>query len=108
MTFWAANNVCLLDTARSSGGGSEELSDNFRSASTAIFFPALFLCACYISLRFVLCCLVDNTIGLLAYSIPMTAAKFGPILGHVVFNGYGIFLARYVLCFEPQGSVEMV
>ena len=93
VTFWAANKCRLLDTVRSSGGGSESFPITF-APHLLLFFAALFLCACYIFRRFAGRRLVDNTIGLLAYSIPMTAAALARCdPGHVVFNGYGIFLA---------------
>jgi hypothetical protein len=91
--FEAANRFHLLDTLRSSGGGSESFPITF-APHLLLFFAALFLCACYIFQRFAERRLDDNTLGLIAYSMPMTAAALARCdPGHVVFNGYGVFLA---------------
>lgn len=91
--FWASLRLHILDTVRASGGGA----DSFPIAPAPhflLFFVALFLCACYLYQRFTSQRGYDNTIGMIAFSIPMIAAALGrgdP--GHVLLNGLGIFIA---------------
>ena len=59
-----------------------------------LFFAAIFACSCYVFLRFSERRIDDNTIGLIAFSIPMISAALGRCdIGHVFWNGEGIFLA---------------
>jgi hypothetical protein len=59
-----------------------------------LFFASLFLCGCYVYRRFAERRIQDNTLGLIAFSIPMLAAALGRSdPGHVLLNGLGIFLA---------------
>lgn len=93
VTFGVASKFHILDTVKSSGGGSESFPITF-APHILLFFAALFLCACYIIQRFAEHRLDDNTLGLIAYSIPMTAAALARCdPGHVLCNEYGVFLA---------------
>ena len=93
IVFGTALKLHVLDTVKASGGGA----DSFPVSSAPhflLFFAALFICACYIFRRFTERRINDNTLGLLAYSVPMLAAALGRAdPGHVVFNGLGLILA---------------
>ena len=91
--FWAALKLHVFDTTKTSGSGSESFPITF-APYILLFFAALFVCACYIYLRFSKQGIHDNTFGLIAFSIPMIAASLGrcnPL--HTFGNGEGIFLA---------------
>ena len=91
--FLAALKLHALDTVRASGGGADSLPISF-APYMLVFFAAVFLCACYVYLRLSRLGVQDNTIGLIAFSIPMLAAALGRCdQGHVLMNGLGIFLA---------------
>jgi hypothetical protein len=93
VVFWAALKLHVLDTMKAAEGGANSLPILF-APHIVLFFAALFVCACYVFRRFHERLINDNTIGLIAYSIPMTAAALGrcdPL--HVVMNGIGVFLA---------------
>jgi len=83
----------VLDTVKASGGGADSFPIPF-APYMLIFFAATFYCACYVFQRLSFKRFDDNTIGLIAFSVPMTAAALGRCdPGHVLFNGLGIFLA---------------
>jgi hypothetical protein len=92
LVFFAASKFHEFDTVKSSGGGA----DSFPIAFTPhilFFISALFVCACYVFRRFSDPDINDNTIGLIAYSVPMLAAALGRCdTGHVASNGTAIFL----------------
>lgn len=91
--FWAALRLHMLDTVRASGRGADSFPIAF-SPHILLFFAAVFVCACYVFRRFSEGGARDNTIGLIAYSVPILAAALGRCdPGHVVLNGLGIFLA---------------
>jgi hypothetical protein len=91
--FWAALKIHVLDTLKADSGGADSFPISF-APHILLFFAALFVCACYVFRRFQERRINDNTIGLIAFSIPMTAAALGRCdPGHVVLNGLGIFLA---------------
>lgn len=93
VVFWAALKLHILDTVKASGGGADSFPVSF-APHILLFFAALFVCACYVFRRFKEQRINDNTIGLIAFSIPMTAAALGRCdPGHVFLNGIGIFLA---------------
>jgi hypothetical protein len=91
--FWSAMKLHVLDSVKASGEGADSFPILF-SAHLLLFFAAFFVCACYCFQRLTQRSIDDNTIGLIAYSIPMTAAALGrcdPC--HVAWNGLGIFMA---------------
>jgi hypothetical protein len=91
--FLAAMKLHVLDTVRASGGGADSFPISF-APFMLLFFAAVFLCACYVYLRLTQRRIDDNTVGLIAFSIPMLAAALGRCdPGHVLLNGLGIFLA---------------
>jgi hypothetical protein len=94
--FWIAMKLHVLDTVRASGGGADSFPIAF-APHILLFVFALFICACYVFRRFSERGINDNTIGLLAFSIPMLAAALGRCdTLHVVWNGEGLFLASMV------------
>jgi hypothetical protein len=91
--FLAALKLHILDTVKASGGGADSFPLAF-APYMLVFFAAIFLCACYVYLRLSRPSIKDNTIGLVAFSIPMLAAALGRCdAEHVLLNGLGIFLA---------------
>jgi hypothetical protein len=93
VVFWAALKHHVLDTVKASGGGADSFPICF-APHILLFFAALFICACYAFRRFSDSRINDNTVCLIAFSIPMIAAALGRCdPGHVVLNGLGIFLA---------------
>jgi hypothetical protein len=91
--FLAAMKLHVLDTVRASGGGADSFPISF-APFMLLFFAAVFLCACYVYLRLTQRHIDDNTVGLVAFSIPMLAAALSRCdPGHVLMNGLGIFLA---------------
>ena len=91
--FLAAFKLHVLDTVRASGGGADSFPLSF-APYMLVFFTAIFLCGCYVYLRLSRPNIQDNTLGLIAFSIPMLAAALGRCdPGHVLLNGLGIFLA---------------
>jgi hypothetical protein len=93
LTFWIASKLHVLDTIKASGGGADSF-PIILSPHILLFFAAVFACACYVYQRFAGGRLDDNTLGLIAFSIPMLPAALGRCdPGHVLFNGLGIFLA---------------
>lgn len=93
VVFWAALKCHVLDTVKASGGGADSFPVAF-APHILLFFASLFVCACYTFRRVSERCVHDNTIGLIAFSIPMIAAALGRCdPGHVLLNGLGIFLA---------------
>jgi hypothetical protein len=92
LVFVAAIKFHEFDTAKSSGGGADSFPIAF-SPHILYLFVTLFVCACYVYRRFSDPRIKDNTIGLIAYSIPMLAAALGRCdSGHVASNGTAIFL----------------
>jgi len=93
VVFLAAARLHALDMLRDAGSGANSF-PIFAAPHILFFFAALFVCACYVFWRFSQGERVDNTIGLIAYSIPMLAAALGRCdPGHVFWNGEGIVLA---------------
>jgi hypothetical protein len=91
--FLAALKLHILDTVRASGGGADSFPIGF-APYMLVFFATIFLCACYLYLRLSRPGIQDNTIALIAFSIPMLAAALGRCdAGHVLLNGLGIFFA---------------
>jgi hypothetical protein len=91
--FLAAMKLHVLDTVRASGGGADSFPIS-PAPHFLLFFASIFLCACYLFQRFSGRLVDDNTIGLIAFAIPMIAAALGRCdPGHVLLNGLGIFLA---------------
>lgn len=94
--FGAALRLHLLDTVKASGGGADSFPICF-APHILVFFAALFFCGCYAFRRFSGSGIEDNTIGLIAYSVPMAAAALGRCdPGHVFLNGLGIFLSSMI------------
>jgi hypothetical protein len=91
--FWVALKLHVLDTLKAFGGGAFNLPIWF-APHILMFLAALFVCSCYVFQRLSTGRTDDNTIGLIAYSIPMIASALGRCDGyHVFFNGEGIFIA---------------
>ena len=92
IVFWIAGKLRILDTLLADGGGA--ISFPILVAPHILFyFVSLFVCACYIFGRLRDRRIDDNTLGLLAFSLPMTAAALGRCdPGHVFWNGLAIFL----------------
>jgi hypothetical protein len=91
--FLAALKLHVLDTVKASGGGADSFPIS-PAPHFILFFTAIFLCGCYLFQRLSERVVHDNTIGLIAFSIPMIAAALGRCdPGHVLMNGLGIFLA---------------
>ena len=62
--------------------------------STLLFLASLFVCACYVVQRASRAEIQDNTIALIIFSVPMTAAALNRCdPGHLLLNGMGILLA---------------
>jgi hypothetical protein len=83
----------VLDTVMASGGGADSF-PILLSPHILLFSVAVFCCACYVFRSFAERCIQDNTIGLVAFSIPMIAAALGrcdPF--HTFWNGEGIYVA---------------
>jgi hypothetical protein len=96
VVFKIAMKLHVLDTVKASGGGADSFPIWF-APHILLFFIAVFVCACYIVRRFSEKKLNDNTVGLIAYSIPMIAAALGRCdTLHVAWNGEGIFLVSMV------------
>jgi len=74
--FWSAMKLHVLDSVKASGGGADSF-PIILAPHILVFFAALFVCACYGFQRLTERRIDDNTIGLIAYSIPMTAAAWG-------------------------------
>jgi hypothetical protein len=93
LIFWTAARLHVLDTMRASGGGADSF-PIIPAPHILLFIAALFLSACYVYQRLVNRSNHDNTIGLIAYSVPMVVASLGRCdPGHVFLNGIGVFLA---------------
>lgn len=91
-----ASKFHVFATMKASGGGADSFPIGF-APHILLFFAALFLCACYLFRRLSVSSIHDNTIGLIAFSIPMMAAALGRCdLLHVVWNAQGIFLASLI------------
>ncbi len=64
--------------------------------ATLLFFAAVFVCACYMVQRLSRPVTRDNTVALLAFSLPMVAAALGRCdPGHIMLNGSGFLLAVF-------------
>ena len=64
--------------------------------ATVLFFAAVLVCACYLVHRVSRPCQRDNTIALLAFSLPMIAAALGRCdPWHILMNGSGFLLAAF-------------
>jgi hypothetical protein len=93
IVFGIALKLHVMDAVRVNGKGADSFPIAF-SPHILIFFLALFICACYVVRRFSEPGIQDNTIGLVAYSIPMVAGALGRCdPGHVIANGEGVFIA---------------
>ncbi len=93
LIFWTANRFHVLDTMLASAGGADSL-PIIPAPHILLFLGGLFLCACYIYRRLADSRGNDNTIGIIAYSVPMIASlSAGATLPHVFLNGLGVFIA---------------
>jgi len=91
--FWGAKKLHILDTLLADGSGAINF-PIMMAPHVLVYFAAMFVCACYLYWRFRDRRMNDNTIGLIGYSIPMTAAALGRCdPSHVFWNGLAIFLA---------------
>jgi hypothetical protein len=91
--FWAAARLRILDTLLADGGGAISF-PILIAPHIVVYLVALFVCACYIFRRWRNRRIDDNTLGLLAFSLPLVAAALGRCdPGHVFWNGLAIFLA---------------
>jgi hypothetical protein len=93
LVFWSAAKLRILATLLADGGGA--ISFPILIAPHILFyFVALFVCACYTFRRLRDRRIDDNTLGLVAFSLPLVAAALGRCdPGHVFWNGLAIFLA---------------
>ncbi len=93
LIFWTANRFHVLDTMLASAGGADSV-PIIPAPHILLFLAGLFLCACYIYRRRADSRSNDNTIGIIAYSVPMIAAALGRCdAPHVFLDGLGVFLA---------------
>lgn len=93
LIFWTANRFHVLDTMLASAGGADSL-PIIPAPHILLFLGGLFLCACYIYRRLADSRGNDNTIGIIAYSVPMIASALGRCdAPHVFLNGLGVFIA---------------
>jgi hypothetical protein len=91
--FWAASRLHILDTLRASGGGADSY-PIYWAPDILLLFMAVFICASYLFWRLAHRMAVDNTFGIVAFSVPMIAAALGHCgPSHVFWNGEGLFLA---------------
>lgn len=93
IVFSVALRIHVLDTLKEFGGGAFNF-PIYLAPHILLFIAAFFVCACYVFGRFSEKLVQDNTIGLIAFSVPMMAAALGrcdPF--HVFWNGEGIFVA---------------
>ncbi len=93
--FSFALKVHILDSIKLDGQGANSFPIAF-SPAILFFFTVVFICACYLVRRASDEGIQDNTIALIAFSIPMTAAALGRCdPGHVLLNGIGFFIAVF-------------
>ena len=93
VVFCTALKLHVLDSIKVNGKGADSFPVIF-APHILLFFAALFVCACYVFRRCLERSIQDNTIGLIAFSVPMLAAALGRCdPGHVLVNGEGVFLA---------------
>lgn len=93
LLFREASNLRFLDTVKASGTGADSF-PIVLCGHILVLFAALFVCACYGYRRLTGQQLTDNSIALIAFSVPMLPAALGRCdPGHVMLNGLGIFLA---------------
>ncbi|MGB9032634.1 MAG: hypothetical protein WCC27_21090 [Acidobacteriaceae bacterium] len=89
---WAALRLHVLDTLRASGSGADSFPIYF-APGILLYFAALFVCACAAVRRWRAGGAEDNSMGLIAFSIPMAAAALGRCdPAHLVLNGESVFL----------------
>ncbi len=82
----------LLDSLFLDGGGANGIPIALGPATLA-YFAAVYVCACYLVQRFRRQGKPDNTIAIILFSIPMSAAALGRCdPGHILLNGMGLFL----------------
>lgn len=90
-----AYKLHVLDSVKTAGGGDIDLPITLAPV-TLLFFAAVFICACYLVNRSLRTGCLDNTIAIVIFSIPMTAAALGrcdPV--HILGNGMGFLLAAF-------------
>jgi hypothetical protein len=91
--FWSAGRCGILDTLLADGGGAINI-PILIAPHILVYLAVLFLGACYIFRRLRDGRIDDNTVGLIAFSVPMVAPALGRCdPAHVFFNGLAIFLA---------------
>jgi len=93
LVFWFALKLPMMDTLKANRGGADSLPITF-APHILLFFAAFFVCACYLFRRYLDPQLNDNTVVLIAYSIPMVAAALGRCdPAHVLLDEQGVYLA---------------
>lgn len=93
--FWIAFRYHVLDGVIAFSGGSNSFPISF-APHILLFIAALYICASYLVYRHIPPGLSDNSIAVIAVSVPMVAAalqRCDP--AHVFWNGEGIFLASF-------------
>jgi hypothetical protein len=96
IVFCSALKLHLLDTVMEFGGGGYN-SPIPLAPYMLLFLVALFVCACYVFKHLSEHDVNDNTIALIAVSMPLVAAALGRCDSlHVVENGEGIFIASLI------------
>lgn len=87
----------VLDSLFLDGGGANSLPITFGPAILSLF-AAIVLCACYLNRRMTTGGIRDNTIALILFAVPMTAASLGRCdPAHIIFNSLGFFIPA--LCY---------
>jgi hypothetical protein len=90
--FFTADRLHVFETTRSSGSGSESF-PIVLSLHIVLFFVACFICAIYFARGISHGKALENTAGIILYSVPMLVSSLGRCdPGHVATSGMGIFL----------------
>jgi hypothetical protein len=85
----------VFEILRTQTQGSNSFPIAFAPA-TVWFCCVVFICACYVVQRLSCEGIQDNTLALIAFSIPMTAGALGRCdPGHILMNGLGLFIAAF-------------
>ncbi len=93
--FVCAMKLRILDSIVSKGQGTDSF-PIIVAPATLFYFCAVFICACYVVQRAFRADIRDNTIALIAFSVPMTVAALGRCdPGHILLNGVGFFIAVF-------------
>lgn len=93
--FFLAARLHVFDGVRTAGSGSASF-PIFVAPHILLYFTVVFISFCYIVQRLLHGEIQDNTVALLAFSVPMmTAALSRCDPGHVLLDGMGFFVAAF-------------